>query len=57
MDIAEFFKTNTVDEDFDEVFYQTNHPETKNFYQPYCKENNIDDKNRLYFSQQRIKIE
>ena len=47
--IEEFYQKNKVDADFDEVFYQNNYPATKDFYQPYCKENNIDDKHRLYF--------
>lgn len=49
MDINEFYKNNIVDKDFDEVFYQQQYPETKNFYQPYCKDSGIDDKHRLYF--------
>lgn len=49
MDIYEFYKTNTVDKNFDEVIYQKEFPETKDFYQPYCKHNNINDQHRLYF--------
>lgn len=48
-DIEEFYKTNKVDKDFNEFLYQKDYPETKNFYQPYCKENNIDEKHRLFF--------
>lgn len=49
MDINEFYKNNVVDKDFNEVFYQEQHPQVKDFYQPYCTENSIDDKHRLYF--------
>ncbi len=49
MEINTFYKTNKVDKDFDEVRYQKEFPETKDFYQPYCKNNQIDDKHRLYF--------
>lgn len=49
MDINKFYKNNIVEKDFDEVLYQKKYPETKDFYQPYCKNNNIDDKHRLYF--------
>lgn len=49
MDIIEFYKNNKLDINFDEVLYQEQSPETKNFYQPYCRNNNIDDKHRLYF--------
>lgn len=38
-----------VDTDFDENFYQNEYPETKNFYQPYCTNHNIDDKYRLFY--------
>ncbi len=48
MDIIEFYKTHTVDDDFDEKLYQQQHPEIKDFYQPYCQENGIDDKHRLF---------
>jgi hypothetical protein len=49
MDIVEFYKTHKVDDDFDEVFYSEQYPETKDFYQPYCKNNSIDDRLRLFF--------
>jgi hypothetical protein len=49
MDILEFYKNNKIDMDFDEHFYAARYPETKDFYQPYCKHNNIDDKHRLFF--------
>jgi len=47
--IENFYKNNNIDESFDEVFYQEQFPETKDFYQPYCKENKIGDKHRLYY--------
>ena len=46
--IEEFYSTNKVDEDFDEVFYSKLYPETKDFYQPYCIEKTIHEKHRLY---------
>jgi hypothetical protein len=49
INIEDFYKNNILDKNFDEVFHQEQFPETKDFYQPYCKENNIDDKRRLYF--------
>jgi hypothetical protein len=49
MDINKFYEIYKIDENFDEFLYQTRHPETKDFYQPYCIDNNIDDKHRLYF--------
>lgn len=49
MTIEEFYQYNCIDENFNESVYQKLHPETKNFYQPHCLENNIDDKHRLYF--------
>jgi len=47
--IDAFYQKNKVDPNFDENFYQTRYPETKDFYQPYCKNENIDNKHRLYF--------
>lgn len=38
-----------VEEDFDAKLYAKLYPETKNFYQPYCKNNNINNKTRLFF--------
>lgn len=49
MDINEFYKSNKLDTNFNEVLYIQQFPETKNFYQPYCTYNHIDDKHRLYF--------
>lgn len=47
--ISEFYKINKVNLNFDEEFYSKRFPYTKNFYQPYCRINNIDEKHRLYF--------
>jgi len=47
--IEEFYKTNIVPEDFDEDFYRKKHPETINFYQPFCIDNSISEKQRLFF--------
>lgn len=47
--IEEFYKTNIIDENFDEALYEEQYPETKDFYQPYCEQNNISNKQRLYF--------
>lgn len=49
MDINEFYKTNKVDPNFDELAYKLRHPETNGFYEPYASQNGIDDKHRLYF--------
>lgn len=47
--IVDFYKNHTADDDFDEIFYKDKYPETNNFCQPFCKNNNISDKQRLYF--------
>ena len=47
--IEEFYQSNDIDESFDEQAYQEKHPETLAFYQPYCQQNNIDNKHRLYY--------
>jgi hypothetical protein len=49
IDIIDFYKQNSIDNDFDEFFYQKEYPETKSFYQPYCNDNNISEKERLFF--------
>ena len=38
-----------IEDDFDEIFYQKEYPDTKDFYQPYCVNHNIDDKRRLFY--------
>lgn len=47
--IEEFYESNTIDPDFDELFYKKEYPETDQFYQPYCLEHHIDDKKRLFY--------
>lgn len=47
--ISEFYKDNKIDDDFDEIEYKILHPQANNFYQPYCKQNNIDDRHRLFY--------
>lgn len=47
--IEEFYKSNLLDQNFNEKLYTQQYPETIDFYQPYCKEHNIDDKYRLYY--------
>lgn len=47
--IEEFYKDHDVDIDFDEKVYVKNHPDTIDFYQPYCSDNGITEKERLYF--------
>lgn len=49
MDINHFYMTNSVDPDFDEKSYASIYPKTKDFYQPFCRENGIDEKRRLFF--------
>lgn len=38
-----------VDDDFDVNFYLEAYPETKDFYQPFCAQNGIDDRRRLFY--------
>lgn len=49
MDINEFYKNNEVHEDFDHLYYVERYEKVANFYQPYCSENNISDRKRLYY--------
>ena len=49
LDIIDFYKTNKINSSFDEILYKKTYPETDTFYQPYCKDNSIDEKHRLYF--------
>lgn len=48
-DIELFYEQTVVDPSFRYVYYSNIYPETKNFYQPYCKNHNIDDAHRLFF--------
>jgi len=47
--IEEFYKSNILDDNFDEISYLRLFPETLDFYQPYCKDHNITEKERLYY--------
>lgn len=47
--IEEFYQYNNIDVSFDAKFYESIYPETKDFYQPHCQENNIDDTHRLFY--------
>lgn len=47
--IEEFYKNHKIDDNFDVKFYSTEYPDTKDFYQPYCKDNGIDDRHRLFY--------
>lgn len=49
LNILEFYKTNVVDDNFDEKFYQHSFPDTKDFYQPFCSDSGIDDRHRLFY--------
>jgi hypothetical protein len=49
LDINEFYKVNRLNHSFDEILYKQAYPETDSFYQPYCRDNFIDEKHRLYF--------
>lgn len=48
-DIISFYKNNNINNNFNEILYKVVYPETVDFYQPYCRDNSIDDKHRLYF--------
>jgi hypothetical protein len=47
-DINKFYQNHTVDEDFDELKYLECFPDVFDYYQPYCKTENISDKKRLF---------
>lgn len=47
--IEYFYATHTLINNFDTDFYAHNYKDTKDFYQPYCSENNIEDDYRLYY--------
>lgn len=47
--IEEFYEQNNIDTSFDPKFYESIYPETKGFYQPHCRQNNIDDNHRLFY--------
>ena len=47
-DIEEFLKENKVPDSFDENFYMERYEKVSSYYEPYCSENGITDKQRLY---------
>jgi hypothetical protein len=49
VDILQFFKDHEVDADFDESFYSQMYPETEGFYQPFCEESNVTERQRLFY--------
>jgi len=49
INIKDFYLDNDIDPDFNEIFYESAYPSVKDFYQPYCSNNNIDNRDRLFF--------
>ena len=49
IDIEDFYNNNECNQFFDEINYAKLYPESREFYQPYCKQNNISEKQRLYY--------
>jgi hypothetical protein len=49
IDIEAFYHDNECNQFFDEINYAKLYPESREFYQPYCKQNNISEKQRLYY--------
>ncbi len=47
--ILKFYENHTANEDFDEILYLKNHPEVRDFYQPFCSKHSISDRDRLYY--------
>lgn len=47
--ILDFYRHNSVGKDFDECCYIKENPNAKNFLQPYCSENGIDERRRLFY--------
>lgn len=47
--IQEFYQKYIVDPDFDEIKYLDQNPDVKDFYQPICQQEGIDDKHRLFY--------
>ena len=54
--IEEFYQYNNIDASFDAKFYESIYPNTKDFYQPHCQENNIDDAHRLFYHYKKYGI-
>jgi hypothetical protein len=49
MDIVEFYRKNSVEKQFDEEFYLSQNNDLNKFYQPYCKNNKITERQRLFY--------
>jgi len=49
MNIIQFYQHYKVDPNFNYEKYRKKYPETDGFYQPFCFQNNISEKHRLYF--------
>ena len=49
VDIEDFYNNNECNQFFDELNYAKLYPESREFYQPYCEQNNISEKQRLYY--------
>lgn len=47
--IKDFYLNNTIDNNFDVDFYREEYPDINNFYQPYCHNEGIDDRHRLFY--------
>ena len=47
--IEEFYSTHSIDPNFNLDYYLAIYPEVKDFYQPYCKNADIDDEARIYY--------
>lgn len=48
-DIESFYSISKVDDDFDAKFYTKEYPSTKEFYQPFCNDRGISERERLFF--------
>ena len=49
VDIEDFYNNNECNQFFDELNYAKLYPESREFHQPYCEQNNISEKQRLYY--------
>jgi len=49
LDIVSFYSLNEVDESFDHQSYLESNPSAKDFYKEYCDENDITDRQRLFY--------
>ncbi|MDB4348474.1 hypothetical protein OAA62_01015 [bacterium] len=47
--IIKFFEKHSIPEDFDLNFYKESNLDLSDFYQPFCSENNISERHRLYY--------